>query len=185
MNTRDEQLATEVQRGDIEAFGELVARYEAKLLRYGRRFLSNREDIADLVQNTFLKAFENIKSYDAERPFSPWIYRIAHNEFVGSLGSVRHALELLVDWDVYLNHPTAPEKADRDALDRELRAGMETCLGKLDAKYREPLILFYDQELSYKSIAEILHIPVATVGVRISRARVALRAMCQTNLSTS
>lgn len=181
MENRDEQLAVLVQRGDTQAFGDLVTRYEAKLLRYGRRFLSDREDIADLVQNAFLKAFENINSFDATRPFSPWMYRIAHNEFVSSLGSVRRALESLVDWDTYLMQPIAAEQADRDALDRELRASMETCLSTLDPKYREPLVLFYDAELSYENIADILQIPVATVGVRLHRARDALRKLCTKN----
>jgi RNA polymerase sigma-70 factor (ECF subfamily) len=183
MEARDEQLAAQVQRGDTEAFGVLVTRYEAKLLRYGRRFLSDREDIADLVQNAFLKAYEHINSFDTRRSFSPWLYRIAHNEFVSALGNVRRTLEFLVDWDVYFPHPASPDGAERDALGRELRTMMDTCLSKLDAKYREPLILFYEEELSYDAIADILRIPVATVGVRLHRARDALRKHCAESLS--
>lgn len=178
MVERDEQLAHKVQQGDTEVFGELVARYQDKLLRYGRKFLSDRDDIEDLVQGVFIKAYEGINGFDVRRPFSPWVYRIAHNEFVNALGSSHRAAELLVDWDTFLPQPVAPERADRDAVDRELMEHMGRCLGKLDPKYREPLILFYEQSLSYEEIADVLHIPVATVGVRLHRARDALRKRC-------
>src|SRR3954470_6961664 len=85
MSETDEQIALAVQSGRSEKFGELVERYEAKLLRYARKFLLDPEDAQDIVQDIFIKAYENLQSFDATRRFSPWIYRIAHNEFVNAL----------------------------------------------------------------------------------------------------
>ncbi|MHA1211225.1 MAG: RNA polymerase sigma factor, partial [Candidatus Heimdallarchaeota archaeon] len=81
----DEEIARLVQSGNIDIFGEIVNRYEEKIKRYGRKFLSGIQDIEDIVQDVFLKTYENIQSFDTKRKFSSWIYRIAHNEFVNAL----------------------------------------------------------------------------------------------------
>src|ERR1039457_56959 len=81
----DEQIAIAVQKGDAQAFGALVERFEPKLLRYARKFLFDYEDGKDMVQEVFIKAYSNIQSFDADRSFSSWIYRIAHNEFINAI----------------------------------------------------------------------------------------------------
>jgi len=171
----DEGLAKAVQDGDKAAFGDLVDRYEAKLTRYARKFLANRDDVKDLVQDVFVKAFCNIQSFDINRRFSPWIYRIAHNEFVNELERKRRDRLTFLDFDTILPHPAAKETSDSEAIRKDLRRSLDTYLDKLDAKYREPLVLYYFQELEYKEIADILRIPVATVGVRLQRGRAMLR----------
>jgi len=174
-DSNDETLARAVQGGDKTAFGELVDRYEAKLTRYARKFLANRDDVKDLVQDVFVKAFCNIQSFDASRRFSPWVYRIAHNEFVNELERKRRDRLTFLDFDTILPHPAAKETADFEANKNDLRRTLDTYLNQLDAKYREPLVLYYFQELEYKEIADILHIPVATVGVRLQRGRAMLK----------
>ena len=82
---RDEDIATQVKNGDIDVFGILVDRYEAKLLRYGKKFLAREEDIKDIVQDVMVSAYQNIQSFDPYKRFSPWMYRIAHNAFVNGL----------------------------------------------------------------------------------------------------
>ncbi len=82
-NKTDEELVRLVVfKNKTEAFDILCRRYEEKLLRYGRRFLYNYENIEDAVQNVFTKTYINIKSFNFSKKFSPWIYRIAHNEFI-------------------------------------------------------------------------------------------------------
>lgn len=173
--TTDEVIAVKVQQGDIDAFGDLVARYEDKLKRYARKFLSRPEDIEDLVQDVFIKAYTNIQSFDSSLRFSPWIYRIAHNVFVNELKrKSRYGLGIF-DADTILPLMPAKETADSAALAEESKMEMEELLGTLSAKYREVLVLHYFQELSYKEISDILQIPVTTVGVRITRARSKLK----------
>ncbi len=176
----DETLVTRVLEGKTEAFGMLVRRYEQKLLRYGRRFLSGREDIEDIVQEVFLRAYENLRSFDKSRRFSPWIYRIAHNAFVNEMRRATRHPTTVFDADVLIPHRT--QESPEDDHDRaEMREFLRKGLDKLDQKYREPLILYYFEELSYASISDVLHIPVSTVGVRINRGRTALRKILSTN----
>lgn len=75
----DEELASLIQSGKVEFFGTLIVRYDAKMKRYSRKFLSDQEDTKDVVQEIFIKAYVNIQSFDAKRKFSSWLYRIAHN----------------------------------------------------------------------------------------------------------
>jgi len=81
-NEKDEAIALRVQNGDTDAFGTLITRYEVKMLRYGKKFLGQYEDIEDAVQDAFIKAYTNIQSFNTSMSFSPWIYRIAHNTFI-------------------------------------------------------------------------------------------------------
>ena len=175
----DEEIAKRVQTGDIESFGVLVERYEEKLTRYARRFLFYAEEAEDIIQDVFMKAYANIRSFDATRKFSSWIYRIAHNECINAMKKRGKEAIPFFDPDTLFPHPVAKETADEGIRREELKALMEGNLERLDPKYREPLILFYYEEMDYKEIAEILRIPVSTVGVRLNRARAAIKSRMQ------
>jgi RNA polymerase sigma-70 factor (ECF subfamily) len=170
----DEEIALAVQGGDAERFGMLLERYEEKLSRYARKFLSDREDTKDIVQEVFIKAYVNIQSFDAAKKFSPWIYRIAHNEFVNALKKRSRMPALFFDPDLIFPHPVAKETADGDAEKGEIRRMLENGLSKIDEKYREVLILYYFEELDYRAISEVLKVPVSTIGVRLKRGRAQL-----------
>lgn len=175
----DETIAALVQNGDKEAFGELVARYEAKMIRYGRKFLFGYEDTEDAVQEVFIKTYRNIQSFDSTKKFSSWIYRIAHNEFINTIKKKGKEPLPFFDADTLFPHPVSPEKSDQQTHLREAKEMVEACLGKLSPKYREILVLYYLEELSYKEIADVLRVPTATVGVRLKRGRETLQSICQ------
>lgn len=172
----DEVVAVAVQNGDIDAFGALMHRYEAKLKRYGRKFLARSEDIDDLVQDVFIKTYENIQSFDSSHRFSPWIYRIAHNAFVNELRRKSRFGLGSFDPDVILPLIPAKESTDDKALASELRLEMDSLVEELPVKYREVVVLFYFEDLTYQEISDVLQIPVTTVGVRMLRAREKLKA---------
>lgn len=172
----DEVIAARVQAGDAEAFGELMHRYEAKLGRYGRRFLSRNDDIQEMVQDIFIRAYQNIQSFDGSQRFSPWIYRIAHNVFANELRRKSRTPLTLPDFDVLLGYAPSPEAADTESERASLKRLVEAGLAAIAPKYREVLLLYFMEELSYKEIADVLRIPVSTVGVRLARAKKELTA---------
>lgn len=181
-NDTDEEVARRVQAGDPDAFGVLIERYQAKLMRYARKFLLDPDDAVDIVQDIFIKTYENIQSFDATRRFSPWIYRIAHNEFVNALKKRSASRTIFAfDIDTLFPHLAAEETADSVSLEGDLRRTLEGHLEELDAKYREPLVLYYLESMDYKEISEILQIPVSTVGVRLARARAMLKKIAGTD----
>lgn len=171
----DEAAAVRVQNGDAEAFSVLLERYEKKISRYARKFLSHPDDVKDIVQDVFVKAYVNIKSFDAARRFSPWIYRIAHNEFINALKKKKTEKIAFIDFDLLLPHPVAPETADADVDRQDLRRLLDRGIEKMPAKYREPLVLYYFEDMNYREIADIIHLPISTVGVRLQRGKALLK----------
>ncbi|HEV8677401.1 MAG TPA: RNA polymerase sigma factor [Candidatus Paceibacterota bacterium] len=171
----DEDAARLVQKGDRERFGILVERYEEKLLRYGRKFLSRSEDIEDIVQEVFMSCYQNLQSFDTTQKFSPWIYRIAHNAFVNGLRKQKRSPLVFVDFDALLAHPVYEDPVPLEREQTEVKKMIEKCLDTLSPKYREVLALYYLEELSYKEISDIIQVPTGTVGIRIKRAKEALK----------
>jgi RNA polymerase sigma-70 factor (ECF subfamily) len=174
----DEEIAAMVQSGDLESFSFLVERYEAKLKRYARKFLSNPEDINDVAQEIFIKAYVNIKSFDTDKRFSPWVYRIAHNELVNMLKKKEKNPLPFFDADTLFPHPISKEETDRKTKEDETKKAINRCLKEIPFKYREPLLLFYMEELNYNEIAEVMRVPISTVGVRLKRGKRMLKSIC-------
>jgi RNA polymerase sigma-70 factor (ECF subfamily) len=176
----DEELAALVQKGDEQALAELIDRYEVKLLRYGQRFLGaqNADALSEAVQDVFISVYQNIEGFDARQRFSPWIYRIAHNAFVDLLRQKARQPLYLFDFDTVLSHAVDTRHTDSVTKEKEIaeaRVLLEKGLDKLSTHQREIIVLYYFEELSYKEIADVLHVPVSTVGVRLARARVMLK----------
>ena len=171
---KDEEIAKLVQGGNRQAFGVLVERFGPKLLRYARKFLFDYSDAEDQVQEAFIKAYMNIQSFDSTRAFSPWIYRIAHNQFINAIKKRGREPVAFIDLDVVMPFLRSEADPRNDADRTEMRQLLDRGLSKLNAKYRETLVLYYYEDLDYQQIAEVLHVPISTVGVRLLRAKKAL-----------
>jgi len=166
---KDEEIAKSIQSGKIELFGILIERYEEKIKRYSRKFLSDREDINDVVQNIFIKVYTNIQSFDPKRKFSSWLYRIAHNELVNALKKKKPLS--LFNLDALFPHRFSDNALKEEIGRKDVKMMIDKCLSKLEPKYKEPLILFYLEELRYEEIADVMQIPVSTVGIRLKRGK--------------
>ena len=171
----DEQIVSLIQNGDKEKFGILMERYDAKLSRYGRKFLSNKENIGDIVQDVFISTFQNINNFDTSLKFSSWIYRIAHNAFVNGLKKHQKSALQYFNLDIFVSHVMYEDPAIKEKEDKETKNMLDQGLEELKPKYREVLILHYLEEFSYKEISDILEIPTSTVGIRVMRGKEALK----------
>ncbi len=170
----DEQLAGLTQQGNVDAFGFLIEKYQDKIKKYIRRMVQGYDEPNDISQNVFLKAFENIKGFDVKQKFSPWVYRIAHNETVNYLKKKKPLP--LFDFDVYLpHHNIGKDDIENEAEKRLFPPKIEEFLNELNFKQKEVILLYYFQDLSYQEISEVLKIPMSTVGVRIKRAKLAIK----------
>lgn len=180
----DERIAQLVQEGDKEAFGLLIIKYEESIKRYAKKFVFDPEEINDVSQTVFLKAFENIQSFNVKLKFSTWLYRIAHNELVNLLRKKK--MFPLFDLDTFWPHLHPGKKEIEKEAERKLMlADFEECFDKMQTKYREVIILYYIEDLSYGEISEVLHTPQSTVGVRLKRARQILQKICENNKKLS
>jgi len=169
----DEQIATSVQKGNLEDFGELVLRYGKKIQNYLFRFIQTKEEVEDLTQDIFLKAYSNILSFNPKKKFTPWLYQIAHNELVNYLRKKHYLSTKFIDLDLDI---LAAKSVSKDDILKDLENNLkfeliDKNLNKLNFKYRQPFVLFFYENLSYQEISDILKIPISTVGTRIKRAK--------------
>ena len=170
----DEELVAWVRTKDKEAYGEIVRRYQDKLLRYAYYILGDSHQAADIVQESFVKAYVNLQGFNLKKKFSSWIYRIVHNEALKFISKHKRETGLFdnADFDSGVN-------IEREYTQKETAAMVRKCLGKIPILYREPLSLYYLEGNSYQEISDILRIPVGTVGTRINRAKKLMKKICQ------
>lgn len=174
----DEQIIKQVTDGDTDIYSQIVERYEAKLMRYGQYLLKDYDLASDAVQETFIKAYINLRSFNTKRKFSSWIYRILHNEAMNVIKRNKKTTGLADHEDFDDEHATNFEhdkKIDSQLLSQNVRK----CLNEIDIKYSEALMLNYFENLKYEEISDILRIPTSTVGVRIKRGKEILKKKCQ------
>ena len=177
-NLSDEKLVGVVRDEDQEFYAELVKRYEERLKRYVNYLIGDRE-ADEVVQETFIKAFVKLKSFDEKRgKFSSWVYRIAHNEAMNKAKKKKHVSLDFNDWlkEVLPGKINVEEEYEKE----EEKDGVRKCLGDLDFRYRSVLSLYYLEDKSYDEISEILKIPMGTVGIRLKRGKEKMREICST-----
>lgn len=174
----DEELVGYVRDKDQEAYYEIMNRYQDKLLRYALSLTHQTEDAADIVQNSFLKAFISLNGFNVKLKFSSWLYRIVHNEAVNLLLKNKKELPLNLEVDI------ADEKdfVEDFSLAQE-RALLKECLADLPLIYAEPLALYFLEEKSYEEIAYILRCRPSTIGTRLRRAKILIKKICQKRMS--
>lgn len=164
---------------DRHAYARIVLRYEAPLGRYVRRLLgSSAQATEDVLQETFVKAYINLNDYDPARPFSAWLYRIAHNQAVDVLRRKGGQPQVITGEDGQTILEQLADMGDvNEGIDvSRQEAAMLHALTTLSAHYREVLILRFLEDKSYDDIAEILHLPMGTVATRIRRGLAQLKA---------
>ncbi len=161
--------------GSNEAWGELYRLHAAQIFRFCRRTLPSREDAEDATMEIFLKVREKLHQYDASRPFTAWLYKVAANHCWDLLRRrrVRQDLETADVDELPLEHPD-PGQLEQLIVER---SGQEVrrALGRLPARSRMALVLRYYSDLSYDEIADSLGVRRAFVGVVLLRARHQLR----------
>ncbi len=169
----DTSLAISLQKGDMKALTQIITRYQSPLLRYANYLGADHQD-QDIVQDTFIKVYRNIHSYDPRRSFSSWIYRIAHNTAISALRTHHYTLP----WDDYLDRFIKQDPSDSFDADMH-KDQVKKCLAHLSLRYRAPLSLYYLENKSYAEIMDILRLPQGTVSARINRAKKQMRELCQ------
>src|SRR3989344_1955308 len=132
----DEELVALVRHVDPGYFEEIVARYRKKLSAYLRRLIDASDEAEDLLQNVFIKVFEHLADFDMRRKFSPWIYRIAHNEAVNYLKkkSYRH----LVAWEDIVSVKEMASARDEGETPEEARMRDEARVAVRERSTRFP-----------------------------------------------
>lgn len=157
-------IARCVVSDDRNAFGQLVEEYQAGLRRFLLNLTSGDSALTDdLSQETFLKAYLSIRSFQGLARFKTWLYRIAYNEYQSYMRKQRE--ERSEGQDSYRNESISPHSSTDTMID------IETCLKFLSETERTLILLFYLEDQPIKKIAQITSMPEGTVKSHLSRAR--------------
>jgi len=175
----DEELIARFQKGDEQAYTELVVRYRDKLMTFVYRFINDFELAEDIVQDTLLKLYTHRHYYRNIAKFSTWIYTIAGNLAKTELRKrKRHKVTNLSQMgseDREYELPALEEEASEKAQGYYLEKQIQAAIQKLPSHFRTVVILRDIQELSYEEISKIVDVPLGTVKSRINRARLQLQ----------
>jgi RNA polymerase sigma-70 factor (ECF subfamily) len=179
----DEGLVRQAQRGDQEAFAELVTRHQRYVYNLAYRLLRDVDEAEDLAQEAFLRAWQGLGGFRGEAKFTTWLYRIVTNLCYNRLAGLRRQLfDVGLDEDDSVAMTLPPNEGPPAAVEAaEQRAFLHRQIAALPAKYRLVITLFYLQEFSYQEIAQVLDLPLGTVKTHLFRARERLKRQIQTS----
>jgi len=169
-DSSDRALVLRVRGGDPEAFGELVQRYQTSVYNVCYRLLNDTGAAEDQAQEAFIRAFQRLDQFDAERPFGPWVRRVAANLCLNRLAVARAPMVSFDDERDAPNLDTAPDPAEMHEA-REAADSLRAAIAALPDRYRIVIELRHFQELSYAEIAVELNLPVSDVKSHLFRAR--------------
>ena len=183
VNSDTQQIALSLREGNVIFLQQLVGRYQYRLVRYLIYLLGRRDEVDDLVQETWLRVLERGSSYDGRSRFEPWLFTIARNLAIDHLRKGRtFSLDSNAEGeqDTALQTPASnapsPFTLAARTEDAERLAGS---LESLEPIYREALVLRFQEELSLQEISAVVGAPVATVASRIYRGLRTLRSQLE------
>lgn len=173
----DFEAVRKVLAGDTSAFSVLQNKYTGIISSLIRRMVRNSEDVADLTQDTFIKAFRALNTFQFGYSFSAWIYRIASNNCIDFLRKKRFTTVSLnrtvanSDDEYVIEIEDSTYRPDLDVLSDERKAYLREAIDNLPENYRVIIKMRHEEELEYKEIAEKLDMPLGTVKAHLFRAR--------------
>ena len=189
IHSTDHELVAFARTGSEKAYRELLGRYERPVFSLVYRMVRDRELAEDLAQETFVKVFNHLETFNPKYKFSSWIFKIANNLAIDSLRK-KQVQTVSLDGS---RHATTAEEADASRISvasseenpeelleaRELGREIERAIGSLRIEYRTAVVLRHVEGRSYEEIAEIMEVPLGTVKTFIHRARLELREILE------
>src|SRR5438874_12954397 len=175
-------LVQRAKSGDVSAFEELVRRYDRNVFRIAQHITQNREDAEDVVQDAFLKAYNNLAQFQGQSKFYTWLVRIAVNEALMKLRRRRPERIVSLDEEVKTEDDSVPREVadwspnpEQQYTQAELRDILDRTIHGLPATFRTVFVLRDVEGLSTEETAEALDLSIPAVKSRLLRARLQLR----------
>lgn len=172
----DDKYVKKAVQGNQEAFKKLMDKYQKPLYFHVLKMVRNHEQVEDLVQEAFMKAFNNLESYNTNYAFSTWLYRITTNHTIDYLRkkklnttSINEPVKTR-DGEMEIQIKDESE-TDRNIIRQERKKIIHQAIHDLPEKYRKVIEMRHLQELSYQEISDLLDLPLGTVKAHIFRAR--------------
>lgn len=167
----DRDLVRESLKGNKDAYGQLVLKYQKRVYRFILMLLGNVDATEDIVQEAFIKGYLAMKEFDTERPFYPWIATIARNLAINQIHRQEWEKPISEMGDLILEQPHHDASPLEKLMDRENERRFLRAVISLPVQFRSVFALRMFEQMSYEDIAAYLNISAGTVDSRLHRAR--------------
>lgn len=181
MNDPSCELVEHCRRGDRAAFARLVAETQREVHNLAYGVLGNGDEAQDMTQEIYLRVWRALPDFRGDSKFSTWLYRISINTCLNRRRQLRSQLNVVDSEDVLDRVAASVGNPVIATINNERREYLWAAVDRLPEKYRLVTILFYQQQLSYREIAEMLSLPLGTVKAHLNRARHALAKRLRLN----
>jgi RNA polymerase sigma-70 factor (ECF subfamily) len=168
------EVVQRLKSGDLQALNELMNQYKSDLYRLAYRILGNKEDTEEILQDTFLRAYQKIDAYEGRAKLSTWLYRICVNRCLNRLESRKARAAKVMGMEAIQNLPARHDTA-AEYETAELHETLNHAIDRLKPDQRILISLYYLQAFSCAEISEILQQPLGTVKTHLFRARNSLK----------
>ncbi len=185
----DLQLIEEALSGNQTSYARLMKKYYPLIHNLVYRMISKKEDVEDLTQEAFIKAFNSLQNFDRQFAFSTWLFKIATNNAIDYLRKKKlFTFSIDKDFgsddnDMKFEIPDSEHKPDTVIMDAQLRKVLDEAIELLPPKYKQVIVMRHKQELEYEEIAKELKIPLGTVKAHIFRGREMLNKFLKEKIS--
>jgi RNA polymerase sigma-70 factor (ECF subfamily) len=180
MDFSDEQLINMSVKGDASAFGVLVERYQNKAYAISVKIVQNHDDALDCVQDSFIKAFRSLSTFNFQSSFNTWLYRIVTNTSLDLLRKnkkyqsnipIEKPLSGDDDDDYFIQIEDQKADVENIAVSNQTVIAVREAISQLSEDLKKVILLFEIEQFSLIEVSKILNIPVGTVKSRLFRAR--------------
>src|SRR3989339_109543 len=170
----DDNRLVALSINDSRYFYCLMRRYEEKLSNYVRRFTYLvDDDVADVVQESFINAYQHLNDCDCDLKFSSWLYRIVHNQAINFMKKNKQSVKIdLENDDEFVDWLVADTNIEKETITKHFNDYVQMVLQKLKPEYKEVLVLKFFEDKDYSEISDILQKPMGTVATLLSRAKI-------------
>jgi RNA polymerase sigma factor (sigma-70 family) len=185
----DSNLIRAAIQGNQLAFKRLMKKYHDQIANLIFRIIHHREQVEDLTQEVFIKAFQSLKSYNEEYAFSTWLYKIATNSSIDYIRKKKlNTFSIdkpiaMEESDATFELPDSTYEPDKHIMQRQRATLIQEAISRLPQKYHTVITLRHTEERDYREIAKILKLPIGTVKAHIFRARELLNKYLRDKIS--
>jgi len=181
----DLEIISRCMKGDVDTFNLIVTRYQKRMLNISYRMLGDYNDAVEVVQDAFISAYKNLKTFKGNSKFSTWLYAIVANlsrnrlkQNASRASKERYSIDDPVDTtegQVHREH-ASNDSSVLDKLEKnEIQQRVQGCIDSLESEFKEVVVLRDMQGFSYDEISDMLSVAAGTVKSRIHRARSAVK----------
>jgi RNA polymerase sigma-70 factor (ECF subfamily) len=173
----DTSLIQQALTGDQNGFSRLRQKYHDAIFNLIYRMIREKDEVEDLTQEAFIKAFASLSTFNNEYAFSTWLYKIATNNCIDYIRrkklqtfSIDKPIESK-ESDFSFELPDSTYEPDKEMISSQRKKLLDDAINSLPPKYRQVIVMRHQEELEYQEIAQILKLPLGTVKAHIFRAR--------------